>query len=202
MGLFDFLKKKEKVNLNEDISDLVYDYDSFDITFKTGFTKPEYYKELTEIITNNSFNIDSISLYKDLNINSSRYDFLDFYDEWLEKMMEENYVVQLTSGIAIEEFVANVNKLLKKSNSNVILDENQIITKYKTEVVKYSFVGQNLTEDFSYDLLEGNIVANELRKYNYELMGLYVGIDNENFIVIKKDDIAKMEELSKKITEE
>ena len=129
MGLFDFLKKKEKVYLNEDISDLVYDYDSFDITFKTGFTKPECYKELTEIITNNSFNIDSISLYKDLNINSSRYDFLDFYDEWLEKMMEENYVVQLTSGITIEEFVSNVNKLLKKSNSNVILDEDQIINK-------------------------------------------------------------------------
>lgn len=60
-------------------------------------------------------------------------------------------------------------------------------------------MGNDIEEDFNYDVLEANIVAQELRTIGYELINFFIGFDNNDKTIIKIDDIEKLKKIEKKI---
>lgn len=196
MGLFDMFKKNNK---KTDISEIAYDYDGYDIAFESGKTDPKLYEQINNIVTNNNFDINNISEYKNLNINSDNDIFLSFYDSWLEELRSNNYVVYLDNSLNITDFANKINLLLEKVNSNNKIDVNSITTKYKEELKKYSFMGNDIEENFNYDVLEANIVTQELRKIGYELINFFIGFDNNDKTIIKIEDIEILKEIEKRI---
>ena len=197
MGLFDMFKKND--NKKTDISEIAYDYDGYDIAFESGKTDPKLYEQINNIVTNNNFDINNISEYKNLNINSDNDIFLSFYDSWLEELRSNNYVVYLDNSLNITDFANKINLLLEKVNSNNKIDVNLITTKYKEELKKYSFMGNDIEENFNYDVLEANIVTQELRKIGYELINFFIGFDNNDKTIIKIEDIEILKEIEKRI---
>lgn len=197
MGLFSMFKKES--NEKPDISEIAYDYDGYDIAFESGKTEPKLYSEINNIVTNNNFDINNISEYKNLNINSDYETFLTFYDSWLEELKNNNYVIYLDNYTNITEFTNKINQLLDKINSDKKIDVDLITNEYKEELKKYSFMGNDIEENFNYDILEANIVAQELRKIGYELINFFIGYDNNDKTIIKVEDIEKLKEIEKKI---
>lgn len=197
MGLFSMFKKES--NEKPDISEITYDYDGYDIAFESGKTEPKLYSEINNIVTNNNFDINNISEYKNLNINSDYETFLTFYDSWLEELKNNNYVIYLDNYTNITEFTNKINQLLDKINSDKKIDVDLITNEYKEELKKYSFMGNDIEENFNYDILEANIVAQELRKIGYELINFFIGYDNNDKTIIKVEDIEKLKEIEKKI---
>lgn len=194
MGLFNFSKSKKV-----DILSIPCDYDGYDISFEENFTNVELYKDLNNIVTVGKVDIDSIEEYKQLNTNSSVDEFLNFYDSWLDILRNENYIIHLDNSMNITEFVNKINILLKNVDSNDTLDVNLITELYKKQLANYSFNNQKINDDFNYDILEANIVANELRKIGYELICFFIGYDNNDKTIIKMTDIDRMKEIESKI---
>lgn len=197
MGLFSKFKKES--NKKPDISEIVYDYDGYDIAFESGKTDPKLYEQINNIVTNNNFDINNISEYKNLNINSDNDTFLTFYDSWLEELRNNNYVIYLDNSLNITDFTNKINLLLEKINSDKKIDVNLIVDKYKEELNKYSFMDNDIEDNFNYDVLEANIVAQELRKIGYELINFFIGYDNNDKTIIKIEDIEKLKEIETKI---
>jgi hypothetical protein len=197
MGLFDMFKKN---NIKKpDISEIAYDYDGYDIAFESGKTEPKLYSEINNIVTNNNFDINNISEYKNLNINSDNDTFLTFYDSWLKELRKNNFVIYLDNCLNITDFANKINLLLEKINSDKKIDVNLIADKYKEELNKYSFMDNDIEDNFNYDVLEANIVAQELRKIGYELINFFIGFDNNDKTIIKIEDIDKLKEIETKI---
>ena len=55
-------------------------------------------------------------------------------------------------------------------------------------------------ESINYDILEANIIADELRKYGYELICLFNGFDNNIKTIVKTEDIERAKKIEGKIT--
>jgi hypothetical protein len=197
MGLFSMFKKES--NKKPDISEIAYDYDGYDIAFESGKTDPKLYEQINNIVTNNNFDINNISEYKNLNINSDNDTFLTFYDSWLEELRNNNYVIYLDNSLNITDFTNKINLLLEKINSDKKIDVNLIVDKYKEELNKYSFMDNDIEDNFNYDVLEANIVVQELRKIGYELINFFIGYDNNDKTIIKIEDIEKLKEIETKI---
>ncbi len=197
MGLFSMFKKES--NKKPDISEIAYDYDGYDIAFESGKTDPKLYEQINNIVTNNNFDINNISEYKNLNINSDNDTFLTFYDSWLEELRNNNYIIYLDNSLNITDFTNKINLLLEKINSDKKIDVNLIVDKYKEELNKYSFMDNDVKDNFNYDVLEANIVAQELRKIGYELINFFIGYDNNDKTIIKIEDIEKLKEIETKI---
>lgn len=54
-----------------------------------------------------------------------------------------------------------------------MLDTEAAVSAFRAEVVKYSFQGKPVDENFKYDILEANIVCAELRKIGYGLIKVF-----------------------------
>ena len=197
MGLFNF-KNKNK-NTKPDIYTIAYDYYGYDIRFVSGSTDPQLYKQINDIITKETFDINSIAEFKILNKDSDEDTFWAFYDSWLEKLRENDYVIHLNNEIGIIEFTNKINKLLKIINETKKLDVNFIANRYKEEINKYSYYNQDIDENFNYDILEANIIAAELRNMGYELINFFNGFDNDDKTIISIDDIKTMKEIEEKL---
>ena len=89
--------------------------------------------------------------------------------------------------------------MLKNVDSSDTLDVNLITELYKKQLANYSFNNQEVSDNFNYDILEANIVANELRKIGYELICFFIGYDNNDKTIIKMTDIDRMKEIESKI---
>lgn len=199
MGLFNIFKSKVKAPTKEDIFSIPCDYNGYDISFEENYTNVELYKEINDLVTNGKIDINNIEGYKELNTNSTKYDFLDFYDAWLEELLNNNYVVHLNGSMNITEFANRINMILTNNNSNDLLDVELITNLYQSQVVNYSFNKQDIDSTFNYDILEANIVVGELRKIGYELICFYIGYDNDDKTIIKITDIDKMKKIESKI---
>lgn len=201
MGIFNFFKSKGRNENSKklDILTIPCDYDGYDISFEENFTNVELYKDINNIVTVGRVDIDSIEEYKRLNTNSSIDEFLNFYDSWLDMLRKENYIIHLDNSMNITEFVNKINILLKNVDSSDTLDVNLITELYKKQLANYSFNNQEVSDNFNYDILEANIVANELRKIGYELICFFIGYDNNDKTIIKMTDIDRMKEIESKI---
>lgn len=201
MGIFNNFKSKEKNENSKkvDILTIPCAYDGYDISFEENFTNVELYKDINNIVTVGKVDISTIEEYKKLNKNSSRDEFLNFYDSWLDILRKENYIIHLDNSMNITEFVNKINILLKNVDSNDTLDVNLITELYKKQLANYSFSNQKINDNFNYDILEANIVAGELRKIGYELICFFIGFDNNDKTIIKMTDIDRMKEIESKI---
>ena len=201
MGIFNIFKSKDRNENSKkvDILTIPYDYDGYDISFEENFTNVELYKDINNIVTVGKVDINSIEEYKRLNTNSSVDEFLNFYDLWLDILKKENYIIHLDNSMNITEFVNKINILLKNVDSSDTLDVNLITELYKKQLANYTFNNQEISDDFNYDILEANIVANELRKIGYELICFFIGYDNNDKTIIKITDIDRMKEIESKI---
>ena len=201
MGIFNIFKSKDKNEDSKkvDILTIQCDYDGYDISFEENFTNVELYKDINNIVTVGKVDINSIEEYKRLNTNSSVDEFLNFYDLWLDILKKENYIIHLDNSMNITKFVNKINILLKNVDSSDTLDVNLITELYKKQLANYTFNNQEISDDFNYDILEANIVANELRKNGYELICFFIGYDNNDKTIIKITDIDRMKEIESKI---
>lgn len=197
MKILNIFKNK---NVKPNINTIPYDYDGYDIQFKSGITEPKLYQEINDLITNSKFNINSINEYKNLKKNSDEDEFFEFYDTWINQLIENDYIIHLDKDMGIVEFTNRINKLLQIFDEVKQLDVNNIVNKYKEEISKYSYYGEELDEKFNYDILEANIVVQELRKIGYELINFFTGFDNTDKMIIKISDIEKMKEYEKKLS--
>ena len=198
MGFFDRFKK-EKIEAKPDIMTIPYDYSGYDIAFESGRTNPKIYEEINSLITGSSYNIADIEGYLTLTTDSSGDEFLEFYDKWLEKLIEEDYVIHQDSHLNIIGLANGFNLLLDKIGSDKKLDVETVVNRYKGQLSRYTFNGEDLKDDFVYDILEANIVADELRKIGYELISLFDGNDNCDKTVIRIEDIEKMSAIESRI---
>ena len=124
MGIFNIFKTKEKSENSKkvDILTIPCDYDGYDISYEENFTDVELYKDINNIVTVGKVDISTIEEYKKLNKNSSRDEFLNFYDSWLDILRKENYIIHLDNSMNITEFVNKINILLKKVYSCDIIN--------------------------------------------------------------------------------
>lgn len=196
MGLFDKIKKPKA---KKDLLEIAYDCDGYDLTFESGKTEPELYEKVNHLITNHGLDLKSLDEYKKLKMHSDQDEFLAFYDAWLEELRKNNFVIYLDNSLNIFDFANQINALLEKIDSDQKIDVDLTTKRYQEELRKYTFAGNELGDDFNYDVLEANIVAVELRKIGYELISFFIGFDNNDKAVIKTEDIEKLKEIESQI---
>ena len=190
--------KKSFGNL-KDILSIPYDYDSYDLVLEEGTTEPGVYSEINALVTNDGLDISEVEGYEDLSIDSSEDEFWEFYDNWIEALEESGFVTELTMADDIGAFAEEINRILGNIGAPEQLDTEAAASAFRAEVVKYSFQGKPVDENFKYDILEANIVCAELRKIGYELIAFFNGADNNVKAVIPVDRIVAMEELERRI---
>lgn len=199
MGLFDKFSKNKNAPAANDILSIPYDYSGYDLVFEEGTTDPAVYSEINALVTNNKMNMAGVEGFDSLSKDSSEDEFWEFYDAWIEALEQNGFVTELTMSDDIGTFAADINRILRSIGAAQLLNEDEIVNTYRTEVVKYSFQGAPVSADFKYDLLEANIVAAELRKTGYELIAFFNSMDNNVKAVIPADKISLMQELEAKI---
>ena len=199
MGLFDKFSKNKNVPAANDILSIPYDYSGYDLVFEEGTTDPAVYSEINALVTNNKMNMAGVEGFDSLSKDSSEDEFWEFYDAWIEALEQNGFVTELTMSDDIGTFAADINRILRSIGAAQLLNEDEIVNAYRTEVVKYSFQGEPVSADFKYDLLEANIVAAGLRKIGYELIAFFNSMDNNVKAVIPADKISLMQELEAKI---
>ena len=182
-----------------DILSIPYDYSGYDLVFEEGTTDPAIYSEITELITNHQFDVAGMEEYDALTADPTEDSFFEFYDAWIERLMEEGFVTELNCSVDVNAFVAAVNGILNGIGSPNLLDVPATVNLYRSEVSKYSFQEKPVGEDFKYDVLEANVVASELRKIGYELIAFFNGSDNNVKAVIPMDKIKVLQELESRI---
>lgn len=193
MGLFKFKKTNKENNIYDKLLEIPCDYDGYDMVFEQGKTEPNIYNNINEIITNGQYKIKTTKL-KDITTNSHLEEFYDFYNEWLEELRNEGFVYYLNNERNIEEFVDAIIKMLKVNKYEVNLNKDIIIENYRNKLKELG------TEDMiNYYVLTANILADELRKYNIELIDLFDGFSNYDFAIIHNNNIQKLKELEEKI---
>lgn len=198
MGFFDKFKKERQAD-KPDIFTIPYDYSGYDIEFESGRTDPRIYAEINSLITGGQSDLNEVEGYAALTTDSSSDEFFEFYDNWLEKLIEEDYVIHQDSQLNIIGLANGFNLLLEKIGSDRKLDVETVVNRYKGRLAGYSLNGEDLKDDFVYDLLEANIVADELRKIGYELIVLFVGVDNCDKTIIRIEDIERMQAIESRI---
>ena len=199
MGLFDKFSKNKNAPAANDILSIPYDYSGYDLAFEEGTTDPAVYSEITALATNNKMDMGGVEGFDSLSKDSSEDEFWDFYDAWIEELEQKGFVTEHTMSDDINTFVSDINRILGNIGAEQLLNEDEIVNTYRTEVVKYSFQGKPVSADFKYDVLEANIVAAELRKMGYELIAFFNSVDNDVKAVIPVDKISLMQELEAKI---
>lgn len=199
MGLFDKFSKNKNAPAANDILSIPYDYSGYDLVFEEGTTDPAVYSEINALVTNNKMDMAGVEGFDSLSKDSSEDEFWEFYDAWIEELEQKGFVTELTMSDDIVTFAADINRILRSIGAPQLLNEDEIVNAYRTEVVKYSFQGEPVSADFKYDLLEANIVAAELRKTGYELIAFFNSMDNNVKAVIPADKISLMQELEAKI---
>lgn len=199
MGLFDKFSKNKNAPAANDILSIPSDYSGYDLVFEEGTTDPAVYSEINALVTNNKMNMAGVEGFDSLSKDSSEDEFWEFYDAWIEALEQKGFVTELTMSDDIVTFAADINRILRSIGAAQLLNEDEIVNAYRTEVVKYSFQGEPVSADFKYDLLEANIVAAGLRNIGYELIAFFNSVDNDVKAVIPVDKISLMQELEAKI---
>lgn len=104
------------------------------------------------------------------------------------------FVYYLNNERNIEEFVDAIVKMLKVNRYEVNLNKDTIIENYRNKLKELG------TEDMiNYYVLTANIVADELRKYNIELIDLFDRFSNYNYAIIHNNNIQKLKKLEERI---
>ena len=199
MGLFDKFSKNKNAPAANDILSIPSDYSGYDLVFEEGTTDPAVYSEINALVTNNKMNMAGVEGFDSLSKDSSEDEFWEFYDAWIEALEQKGFVTELTMSDDIVTFAADINRILRSIGAAQLLNEDEIVNAYRTEVVKYSFQGEPVSADFKYDLLEANFVAAGLRNIGYELIAFFNSVDNDVKAVIPVDKISLMQELEAKI---
>lgn len=199
MGLFDRFSSDKKSPIMNDILSIPYDYSGYDLVFEEGTTDPSVYSEINALITNNNMDMAGVEGFNALSKETAEDEFWEFYDAWIEVLEQKGFVTELTMSDDINTFVSDINRILGNIGAPRLLNDDETVNAYRTEVVKYSFHGEPVGEDFKYDILEANIVAAELRKIGYELIAFFNSMDNNVKAVIPMDKISLMQEMEAKI---
>ena len=190
------LNKKE---IKNDIFSIPCDYDGYDLVFLSGITNPKLFKEFNAIITNNKLDISQLNEYKKLQIDSDKELFMDFYSCWINELKKEKYISHLDKYNGIENFAKEINQILSNFDSSKTIDVDNIVKKYKEELMKYTLDGEPININFNYDILEANIVADELRKIGYELIKLFNGYDNDDTAIVPLNRVEELKLIERKI---
>ena len=190
------LNKKE---IKNDIFSIPCDYDGYDLVFLSGITNPKLFKEFNAIITNNKLDISQLNEYKKLQIDSDKELFMDFYSWWINELKKGKYISHLDKYNGIENFAKEINQILSNFDSSKTIDVDNIVKKYKEELMKYTLDGEPININFNYDILEANIVADELRKIGYELIKLFNGYDNDDTAIVPLNRVEELKLIERKI---
>lgn len=197
MGIFDVFKKNKTNKM--DIFDIPYDYDGYDIVFEEGKTDVKLYDEFNKIVTNERFDINILDEYKKLSKELNIDIFYEFYNSWMKNLKSKKIIFYLDNSISIDQFAKGINNILEAIGSDKQINEQVVVDRYKNELKNYSFQGNEIEENFKYDILEANIIADELRKIEYELINFFDGYSNNYKAIIKVKDIEKLKTIEEKI---
>ncbi|MCM1287315.1 MAG: hypothetical protein NC240_03315 [Clostridium sp.] len=195
MALFDKFKKEKKGEKGlEALYNIPCDYDGYDVVFLQGHTKPEIYGEISLIVSNFKYDIKKLKEYNRLKVDSSLDEFYAFYDIWTDDLKSENFMVHLDNDVSIQEFANKIIEILDKNKYKTDITADMLIKEYQDYLVSI-----NLSDTIKYDVLEANIAAQELRKYNLELIVLFAGVGNTEFAIVQASEIEKLKQLESEI---
>lgn len=194
MGLFNIFKKKETTyDKMQKLLSIPCDYDGYDIVFREGKTDPETYKEFFGIITNFKINLDEISSYELFLKERSVDTFYEFYNDLLQELVKDKFVFHWDNS-SIEEFVEAMEDVSDSCDYNIKLDKSLMINHYKEELKQIDF-----DENYRYEILQANVIAEELRNHKLELINLFDGFSNVDFTMIPISKIEELKELENRI---
>lgn len=148
MGLFDRFSSDKKSPIMNDILSIPYDYSGFDLVFEEGTTDPSVYSEINALITNNNMDMAGVEGFNALSKETAEDEFWEFYDAWIEVLEQKGFVTELTMSDDINTFVSDINRILGNIGAPRLLNDDETVNAYRTEVVKYSFHGEPVGEDF------------------------------------------------------
>ena len=170
------------------------------------FSRKEYYsKEDLEDLDNKSelyainYSYDRVILSKNINENDSNLlkrissliskEKLDVgnreeYKKLADDIVNNHNGIELSLNDSIEEIANKVNLILDKLNSDEKLDIKKIVDKYNLELENKYINGFEVEKDFYYEVLETNIIADELKKLGYDLIGLSYNFEEDVLIIV------------------
>lgn len=198
MGPLDEMKKTEGRG-RMDILSIPCDYDGYDMVFEEGTTDPQVYIRINELVTNGNFDIRSIDEYERFCDNLGEEDFDEFYDMWIESLLEKGFAAILNNEVGIVEFLDEVDRILYSIGSGKKIDPEAISKKYYEELQNYSFKGAPIIGNFNYEVLETNVAAEALREIGYELICFFNGFDNDIKALIPIEKIDELKQLEASI---
>ena len=195
--MFKLFKKKTDRDSNlETLLAIPCDYDGYDFTADPSKTNPYLYEQITNIISNNKLDINSIPSYRNLKVGGTEYEFDSFYDEWLDRLkdVENSFICYLDTSVNIPDFTKNINYVLKSKGLDYRIESSDANTIYHQELQK-----MNIDFDVNYGVLIANVVAGLLREFKLELIVLFDGFDNKDFTVIPLEHISELKEIERKM---
>ncbi len=106
------------------------------------------------------------------------------YKKLTEDLVNNYNGIVVSVSDSIEDIVNKVNIALEKLNSSVELDAKSIANKYNLELENKYINGFEIEKPCYYEVLETNIIADELKKLGYDLIGLSYNFENDVLIVV------------------
>ena len=181
--------RKASKNDSNKLASIVCDYDSYQLVGEADETNPQIFERINAIISSGEVNIKEIPIYNELRTEGNQEDFDFFYDEWIKFLHKRNYLCYLDNKMAIEDFVSNINIVLK-SKAYPEIDAAKAIGIYYQELEK-----KEVFSKINFDILIANTVASMLRESNVELICLFDGFRRSGFAVIEAESITELKSL-------
>lgn len=188
---------QENQQLGQDLNklfDIAADFDGYDMVFVQGKTNPDVYNDISLILSDSKYNIKNLSEFNNLTTNSSEDEFYEFYDRWTKDLENSRFLVPLNKDTTMQDFANAIVKVLIQNGYQTDISVDNLVKKYTDYL---SEIEMNST--IKYDILEANIVAGELRKYDLELISFFDGFDNTEFAVISSSNIERLKDLERRI---
>ena len=169
-GRKEYYSKEDLENLDNknELYAINYSYDRVVLSKHISENNSNILKRISSDISSDKLNIESESEYKKLT----------------EELVNKNNGIVVSLEDSIENIVNKVNIALEKLNSSVKLDAKNIVDKYNLELENKYINGFEVEKDFYYEVLETNIIADELKKLGYDLIGLSYNFEEDVLIVV------------------
>ena len=87
-------------------------FDGYDIVYEEETTDVNLYKFFNEIITNLRYDITVLPEYRLLMENNTEDAFNEFYDAWVDALIDRGFLFHLDGEVSMEQFTKGINRIL------------------------------------------------------------------------------------------